>query len=135
MDYSNSYDASSSAGSGVSLVIALVWLALVVVAVVGMWKVFTKAGKPGWASLVPFYNTYVLLKIAGRPGWWLVLFFVPFVNIVIWLLLAIDLAKAFGKSTAFGVVGLWLFSLVGILMLGYGKAGYRAPKVDSPAAA
>ena len=62
------------------------------------WKVFTKAGQPGWAILIPFYNTYVLLKIVGRPGWWLVLMFIPLVNIVIAIIVAIDLAKSFGKS-------------------------------------
>ena len=57
------------------------------------WKVFTKAGQPGWAVLIPIYNAYILLKIAGRPGWWILLFMIPFVNIIIAALVAIDVAK------------------------------------------
>lgn len=111
--------------SGPNPVWSWIWLAFAVLVVVGMWKTFVKAGKPGWAALIPFYNFYLLLKIAGRPGWWLLLLFVPFVNIVILLLVALDVAKAFGKSTLFGVVALFLFSAVGYLMLGFGDAKYK----------
>ena len=106
---------------------AVVW-ALMIVA---YWKVFTKANEAGWKSIVPIYNTYVLLKIVGRPGWWLLLFLVPFVNIVVWLIVAIDLAKSFGKSELFGVVAVFFFSIVGLLMLGYGSAKYNGPSVSA----
>ena len=56
-------------------------MAVMVVVIVGFWKVFEKAGQPGWAAIVPLYNAYILLKIAGRPGWWLLLFMIPFVNL------------------------------------------------------
>ncbi|MER5266135.1 DUF5684 domain-containing protein [Actinosynnema sp. NPDC002837] len=95
--------------------------------IVAMWKVFAKAGKPGWAAIIPLYNIYVQLKIVGRPGWWLILFFIPVVNIVISLLVAIDMAKSFGKGSGFGVVGLWLFGFVGYPMLAFGSATYRGP--------
>ncbi len=107
---------------------------VLVLALAGLWKMFTKAGKPGWAAIVPFYNLYVWLKIAGRPGWWLILFFIPILNIIMALVVALDLAKAFGKSPVFGVVGLWLFSVVGYLILGFGKATYVGPNA-SPAPA
>ncbi len=102
----------------------LVMLAIAVVFIIGVWKVFTKAGQPGWAVLIPFYNAYVLLKIAGRPGWWLILMLVPLVNIVISIIVAIDVAKAFGQGAAFGVILLFLLSGIGYLVLGFGNYRY-----------
>lgn len=96
-----------------------------------MWKVFIKAGKPGWAAIIPFYNLFVLLKIAGKPGWWLVLYFIPIVNFIIHLVVSIAVAKVFNKGAVFGIFLLWLLSGVGYLILGFGKATYLAP----PAAA
>jgi Family of unknown function (DUF5684) len=113
--------------------IMIVYMVVLVVAIVAMWKVFTKAGQPGWAILIPIYNMYILTKIAGKPGWWVVLMLIPFVNIVILLLLAIDIAKAFGKSTAFGIVGLFLFSIIGYLILGFGSARYVGPAAPAVA--
>ncbi len=105
----------------------LFWLAIVVVLIIGMWKVFAKAGQPGWASIVPFYNCYILLKIAGRPGWWLLLFFVPLVNFVIAIVVSIDVAKSFGQSAVFGVVLLFLLGMIGYLVLGFGNYRYVGP--------
>jgi len=107
--------------------ILLVALALAVVLIIGLWKVYVKAGQPGWAVLIPFYNVYILLKIAGRPGWWLVLCLIPLVNIVIALLVAIDVAKAFGQSAVFGVILLFLLSGIGYLVLGFGNYKYVGP--------
>ena len=70
---------------------------------VGAWKVFGKAGRPGWAVIVPIYNAIVLLKICGRPVWWLLLLMIPCVNIVFTLIVMIDLAKSFGKDALFGI--------------------------------
>src|SRR5580700_3618965 len=124
-------DSSSTVATGGLLamggVMFFVWMAIMVVLIIGFWKVFEKAGQPGWAILVPFYNAYILLKIAGRPGWWLVLFLVPVVNLVIAILVAIDVAKAFGQSPAFGVVLLFLLSGIGYLMLGFGNYRYIGP--------
>ncbi|MFD0200493.1 MULTISPECIES: DUF5684 domain-containing protein [Saccharothrix] len=113
--------------SSVALIPALIALAVGIFVIATMWKVFTKAGKPGWAAIVPFYNFYVQLKIVGRPGWWLILLLIPFVNIVISLIIAIDLAKSFGKGSGFGVVGLWLFGFIGYPILAFGSATYRGP--------
>ena len=104
-----------------------IWLAVLVVAIVAMWKIFTKAGEAGWKTIIPIYNIYIMLKIVGRPGWWLLLYLVPLVNIVVSLVVAIDLAKSFGRSEVFGVVAVWLFSLVGYLMLGFGSDEYKGP--------
>lgn len=96
---------------------------------IGLWFVFKKAGQPGWKGIIPIYNTYVLLKLVGRPGWWLILFFIPLVNVIMLLVLALDVAKAFGKGTAFAIFWLWLFPFVGYLILGFGDATYHgAPK-------
>jgi hypothetical protein len=97
--------------------------------------VFTKAGHPGWAILVPFYNAYILLKIAGRPAWWLVLFLVPLVNFVMALIISIDIAKAFGRSAAFGVIMLGLLGGIGYLILGFGSDRYRGSALQTSAAA
>ncbi len=102
----------------------LFWVAVMVVAIIAMWKIFVKAGKPGWAAIVPIYNVIVFLQIVGRPWWWLLLMFIPFVNIVISIVVAIDLGKAFGKDAAYSVILLWFFSIIGYLMLGFGKDKY-----------
>jgi len=103
----------------------LFWLAVVVVVIIGGWKVFEKAGQPGWAILIPIYNIYVMLKIAGRPGWWLLLYLIPVVNFVIAIIVAIDIAKAFGQSAAFGFFLLFLLGGIGYLILGFGSYRYQ----------
>lgn len=108
----------------------LFWLVVWVVSIIALWKVFEKAGEAGWKSIIPFYSSYIMCRIAGRNGWWFLALFVPFVNVFVLLMLAIDMAKHFGKSTTFGVVALWLFSLVGYLILGFGDAKYVGPKHD-----
>ena len=113
----------------------MIILAIVAVAIIGMWKVFEKAGQPGWAALIPLYNAYILLKIAGRPGWWLVLFFVPLANVIVAVILAIDVAKAFGQSPVFGIVFLFLLSGIGYLILGFGNARYIGPQTNLQARA
>jgi len=87
---------------------------------VGIWKVFTKAGQPGWAALVPFYNLVVLMKIAGKPAWWFMLCCIPVVN----LIASIPVAKKFGKDTKFAV-GLALLPMVFYPILGLGRATYQ----------
>jgi len=124
-------DVPPAVGAAIGGTMLIFWLVIAVVFIAGLWKVFTKAGQPGWAVLVPFYNLYILMKIAGKPGWWLVLYLIPFVNFVIAVLVAISLAKAFGRTTAFGVVMLFLLSGIGYLILGFGSDKY----VGVPAAA
>ena len=104
---------TTTSGSGPSGALLLAYLAIYVVQVIGMWRVFEKAGKPGWAAIIPVYNFYVLCKIAGRPGWWWVLLLIPIVNIVIGFIVAVDAAKAFGKSAGYGI-GLGVSWLAGI---------------------
>jgi hypothetical protein len=114
------YSDTSSAGSGALWVL---YLALYVVEVIGMWRAFEKAGRPGWAAIIPFYNFYVLCTIAGRPGWWWVLLLIPLVNLVIWFIVMLDAAKAFGRSAGFGI-GLALLPFIFWPILGFGDARY-----------
>ncbi len=98
-----------------------------IIAVIGLWKVFVKAGEPGWAAIIPIYNVYIILKIVGRPWWWLLLLLIPFVNIIVYIVVAIDLAKSFGKDALYGIILLWLFNVIGYLILGFGDAQYQGP--------
>jgi hypothetical protein len=101
----------------------IVYLAVVVLVIASVWKVFTKAGKPGWAAIVPIYNMIVILEIVGKPIWWILLFFIPLVNLVIAILVYIALAEKFGKSAGFGV-GLALLGVIFFPILGFGEAKY-----------
>ena len=109
-------------GSICSLVVFLLF-------VIGAWKMFVKAGHPGWAAIIPIYNIYIILKIVGRPGWWLILFIIPIVDIVILLLVSVDLAKSFGKSAAWGIILLFFLNVIGYLILGWGSDQYQGPSV------
>ena len=112
----------------------LLELALLVLLFVGMWKVFQKAGKPGWAAIIPIYNIIVLLEICGKPLWWIVLYFIPIVNFVAVVLVSIALAKRFGKGVGFGI-GIALLPFIFYPILGFGDASYGgAPGAMAPAA-
>lgn len=120
---------SSSGGAGSAiggLIFMLFWLAIVVVVIAGIWKVFTKAGHPGWMAIIPFLNIYILCKIAGRPGWWLLLMLIPIVGLVVSIIVSLDIAKAFGKSTLFGI-GLVFLAPIFYCILGFGSAQYQGP--------
>ncbi|HVK96623.1 MAG TPA: DUF5684 domain-containing protein, partial [Flavisolibacter sp.] len=97
--------------------------------IICMWKVFKKAGKPGWAAIIPLYNFYVLLKIVGKPGWWLILLFIPFVNfgIIIWTLNM--LSKSFGKDVGF-TLGLFFLGIIFWPILAFSNARYQGPYGD-----
>ncbi len=129
MDYSYQYDLEGPA----ALVAIVFSLAITVFYVYCMWRLFVKAGKPGWASLIPIYNTLVQLEIVQRPWWWLLLMIVPFVNIVLAVIVVFDLAKAFGKDTAFGF-GILFLAPIFIPILALGSAEYvgRLPPDEAP---
>jgi len=110
-------------GGGGGAIVGIIYLAFVVVMLVAMWKVFTKAGQPGWACLIPIYNLYIVLKIIGKPGWWLLLMLIPLVNIVIAIMVTNGLAKSFGKGTGF-TVGLLFLPFIFYPILGFGDAQY-----------
>jgi Family of unknown function (DUF5684) len=109
----------------------IIGMALAILQIIMMWLIFEKAGKPGWAAIVPFYNTYVLLKLVGRPGWWMLLFFLPIVNIVFLIMVMVDLATAFGKPGVFAVLLIFL-QPIGMAILAFSKnAVYRGPLADA----
>jgi hypothetical protein len=118
--------------SPLSLMFIVPLVAYVLIEIVGMWKVFEKAGQPGWGAIIPFYNLYLLCKIAGRPGWWWALGLIPFVGGLIWfvlsLLVSLDIATRFGKGGGFGV-GLWLLGFVFYPILGFGSASSHSPRM------
>ena len=113
-------------------VFMLVWLAVVVVSIASLWKLYIKAGQPGWAGIVPIYNIIVLLTIVGRPIWWIALFCVPFVNIIVLIIVFIDLAKSFGKDLGFAI-GMILLSIIFLPMLAFGDSQYVGPSAGGAA--
>lgn len=115
---------SNVAGAFFGGTVLIVEIALIVLAIVGLWMTLSKAGKPGWGAIIPIYNTYLIIKMAGRPGWWLILFFIPIVNIIILLIVALDVAKNFGHGSGFGVL-LWIFPMIMYLVLGFGSSQYK----------
>jgi hypothetical protein len=111
----------------VLLLLVLVYVPLIIMgilAIIGMWKTFVKAGKPGWAAIVPVYNGMVIAEIAGRPSWWGLGFLISPLSLVVAIVFGMDIARRFHRSDTFGVVALGLFSFVGYLMIGFGKDVY-----------
>ena len=124
MDYNYGYE------GGIGIVGWLFYMAVIAFMLVTMWKVYVKAGKPGWASLIPFYNILVMLEIIGKPWWYLLLMFIPIVNIVISIMVTLDTAKVFGKGSGFGI-GLIFLPFIFYPILAFGDAKYQG--VASPA--
>jgi len=114
----------SALGAVIGVGFMLVMLAFALLMVASAWKVFSKAGEPGWACLVPIYNMIVLLKIAGKPAWWFILLLIPLVNFIMAIMVSISLAERFGKGTGYGL-GLALLSPIFYPMLAFGDARYR----------
>ena len=102
---------------------------------VAFWKIFAKAGQPGWAAIIPIYNIFVLLKIVRKPWWWFFLFFVPGIYLIPMILIPLELGKAFGKSTSFTV--LWLLLIpIGMYVIAFDESKYlygvTNPKPETP---
>lgn len=104
-------------------------LAVTVIIIAAMWKVFEKAHQPGWAAIIPIYNLYIMTKIAGKPGWWVLMFFIPLINYIFVIWLYNMISKSFGKDEGF-TVGLVLLGIVFWPILGFGSAQYRGPFGD-----
>jgi hypothetical protein len=117
---------NDAAPAVVGMLFMLVYLAIIIAFLAGMWKMFEKAGKPGWAAIIPIYNLVVLVEITGRPIWWAVLLLIPCVQLIFFLIVSIDLAKSFGKSELFGI-GIWLLGFIFIPILGFGSDRYVGP--------
>ena len=99
-------------------------LAIAVVMLISMWKIFSKAGQPGWAILVPIYNMVTLLKVVRKPVWWILLMLIPFVNFIIIILVYLELAKVFGKDTGYGL-GIVFLPIIFLPMLAFSNSEYQ----------
>jgi len=127
--YSYYYSYSDSGLSTLGIIAYILILAIVIVLIIiPLWKIYIKAGKPGWASIIPVYNIIVYLEIIGKPWWWiLLLIFVPVANIIFAILMANEMSKCFGKDAGF-TVGLIFLPFIFYPILGYGKAQYIKPE-------
>lgn len=108
-----------------------VWFIVVLVMIVSQWKVFSKAGQRGWAAIIPIYNIYVLAKVGGKPGWWFILLFIPFVNIIILFIIFHGISKAFGKGMGY-TLGLFFIGIIFWPILAFGSAQYGAGTDTAP---
>jgi hypothetical protein len=123
---------SSGAGAGIA-VGSVVYLAVIVFEIAALWHVFTKASEAGWKAIIPIWNTLIVLKISGRPWWWILLFIIPIVNFIVYVIVYYNLAKSFAKSGGFAV-GLILLPFIFIPILGFGSSQYAEPYAAGPRA-
>lgn len=112
------------------MIFVVIYLAVLILMLAGMWRIFEKAGQPGWGVIVPIYNLYLLTVIAQKPGWWTVMFFIPLANVVFGIMTMYEIAKRFGKDVGF-TVGLILLSFVFIPILGLGDAQYTPEPTEN----
>jgi hypothetical protein len=117
---SDIYGTSQSTDSSAATTTFLVYLLVAI----GMWPMLKKAGRPGWGGFIPIYNIYLQIKLAGRSGFLLILYIIPLVNIVTAIVVALGVARAFGKGAVYGFFLLFLFQPIGYLILGFGSAEY-----------
>lgn len=117
----SSYDGLFAIGGAIILMAWIACFAIGILELVSYWILFKKAGKPGWGSLIPFYNTYLMLEIGGRPGWWLLLFFIPGVNIVISIMMYYYFLKAYGRGSAGSVLLAIFFNYIYFPYLAFSK--------------
>jgi hypothetical protein len=116
--------APSAAANAFAAGALVLWAVVLLFFIAVGWKIFTKAGQPGWAILVPIYNIIVLLKIVGKPAWWFLLMLIPIVNFVVLIMVDIELAKRFGKGMGFAL-GLIFLGIIFAPILAFGSAKYQ----------
>jgi len=113
-----------------SLLFSCIGLLIFIAYIVGLWQVFAKAGEEGWKAIIPIYNVWVLLEIVGRPGWWLILIFIPVVNFIVWIMVNVDLARSFDRGLGFAF-GLMFFPYIFVPLLGFSDMQYYGPAAKS----
>ena len=116
----------------IPMALIVVWLAFVVVIIAAWWKIFEKAGQPGWASLIPFYNLWIIVKIGGKPSSWFWFCFIPFAGIVFAIWNMNMLVKSFGKDEGF-TAGMLFLGIIFVPILGFGSAKYLGPFANKAA--
>jgi hypothetical protein len=119
--YDNAYSAESVAGLGI--VFWIFYFALIIFFIIVYWKIYVKAGKPGWGCIVLIYDFILKLQIACRPIWWIFLMLIPVVNIVIAIIILFDIAKAFGKSSGFAI-GMLFIPIIFFPILAFDSSEY-----------
>jgi hypothetical protein len=133
--YTDPYSSTPSATDvAIGNAVTAVYILIIVLVLVCQWKLFSKAGKPGWAAIVPVYSALVLLEIAGRPWWWIFLYFIPLAGLVFSYIVLVDIAKAFGKSTGWGILWMCVLPVIGLPMLAFGPSKYQGPSAGGPSA-
>lgn len=115
--------------SGLGFIGWLIYIVLIVFYVWCAWKIFVKAGKPGWAAIIPIYNILVELEIVGKPWYWLLLMLIPIVNIVLGIIITFRMAKVFGHGVGFGF-GLLFLSFIFIPILAFDSSKYLGPSAE-----
>lgn len=103
----------------------LLLLAFYVLVVIGLWKVFTKAGFPGILAIIPIVNVIFLVRIAGMSGWWALLYLIPIVGFIFGIIVSVRIGENFGKGALFSFFLLFVFPYIGYLILGFGESRYR----------
>jgi len=123
--FANDYGSMGDAFSSIFLVFGIFMFALAILMIISWWKIFEKAGEPGWQAIIPIYNAFIILKIAGKPAWWFLLYLIPFVNIIIGFMVILELAIKFNKDFPYAL-GIIFLPFIFLPMLAFGKAEYKA---------
>ena len=121
--FDNMYASEISSGPGI--VFWIFYIPFIVFFIVVWWKIFVKAGKPGWGCIVPIYNIILQLEIAGRPLWWIFLLLIPYVNIFFAVVLILDIAKAFGKEESTFKAGMLLLPFIFFPILAFDSSEFQ----------
>ena len=121
------YNTTDAADAGMGVGFLLVAVAAAIIMIASMWRIFTKAGRPGWAAIVPVYNTLQLIWTSGKPWWWVILMFIPLINVIALIVIYYNLARAFGKGVGYTLLFLFL-PIIGFPMLAWGSATYKLKK-------
>ena len=119
-----SYEEMSTIQMSSGMIIFLVVLGIFMIAC--MWKIYAKAGQPGWAAIIPIYNLYILTKIIGKPGWWVIMFLLPILNIIFLIWSYNLLSKSFGYGVGF-TLGLLFLGIIFWPILAFGGSKYVGP--------
>jgi hypothetical protein len=127
--YTTTDDSMSAGFLAIMGIFYLIYFAVLIFIIVAEWKIYTKAGKPGWASIVPIYSSIVSMEIIGRPGWWFLLYMIPLFGLYVMVLDSILLARSFGKDTGFGI-GLLFLPIIFYPILAFGSSQYQGPTAN-----
>lgn len=109
--------------NALSTVLLIGYLGIIILTIASIWKVFKKANQPGWAAIVPIFNTYIMLKISDNPGWFLLLMVIPVINLYPLAKMYSGMARAFGKGIGWAI-GLWILPFVFFPLLAFSSASY-----------